>query len=455
MPKSFGFWTLSFLVVANMIGAGVFTTSGFSLRDLGTPQAVVWAWAIGGSVALAGATSYGLLVRAMPESGGEYLFLSRAAHPVFGFIAGWVSLIAGFSGAIAFAATAFEGYALPKEFRPAWLPERSVAVAIIVLAGLFHGVQVRVGALVQNVLVALKLVLLAAILTFAASHLPGGEPARGKPVDSGLSGWGLASALATSLVWISLSYSGFNAAVYVADEVRDARRVVPRALLAGTLAVTVLYVLLNAAFVFSAPPEQLAGMADVAAIAARAVGGPSFEAFVRGTIALCLLTSVFSMLMAAPRVYAKMAGDGLLPACLRFDGAAPRAATLVQAALAMGLVWASTLQGLLSYLGLTLSLSAAGSACCLFLPSVRTKPLCHPVHLAPAFYVTATLAAAAIMTCFDPRQLVGTGLTFAAGAAAYAARRRVVPRDQRLRSLLSPGAVAGPGTSASDAAKSE
>ena len=106
MTKKFGFWTLTFLVIANMIGAGVFATSGFALHDLGSPHVVILAWAVGGVIALAGAFSYGRLVRAMPESGGEYLFLSRAAHPMLGFVAGWVSLIAGFSGAIAFAATA-------------------------------------------------------------------------------------------------------------------------------------------------------------------------------------------------------------------------------------------------------------------------------------------------------------------------------------------------------------
>ena len=423
MPRSFGFWTLTFLVIANMVGAGVFTTSGFALQDLGSPHVVVLAWAVGGVIATAGAVSYGLLVKAMPESGGEYLFLSRAAHPILGFIAGWVSLIAGFSGAIAFAATAFEGYVAAERIRPTWLPAGSIAVASIILAGSFHGLRPRFGALAQNAVVFLKLGLLSAVLVFAASQLPTDNWHGFGTSEGGLTGWALVSAFAGSLVWISLSYSGFNAAVYVAGEVDGARQIVPRALVVGTVVVLALYVLLNAVFVYAAPRESIKGVEDVAAIAAHSLGGRGFETFVRWTIAACLLTSVFSMMMAAPRVYAKMADDGMLPSPLRFQGDAPRGATIVQVVFATMLVVASTLQGLLSYLGLTLSLCAACSVFCLFLPSVRTKPLLHPIHIIPTLYITCTITAAVIMVTFNPWQLLGTIVTFSVGAVAYAAVR--------------------------------
>jgi APA family basic amino acid/polyamine antiporter len=424
MIKHFGFWTLAFLVIANMIGAGVFTTSGFALADLGSPHLVVWAWFVGGLIALAGATSYGMLVQAMPESGGEYLFLSRAAHPILGFVAGWVSLIAGFSGAIAFAASAMEGYVIPDGARPPWLPPGMLAVAAIIIAGLLHGVRVQFGAYAQNIVVILKLVLLAAILLFAAFNGQYQGTSSTNPGATGLAGWPLMAAFASSLVWISLSYSGFNAAVYVADEVDDAKRVVPRALLAGTAVVVGLYVLLNAVFVYAPPAEMIVGKPDVAAIAARVVGGPALEMLVRSTIVVCLLTSVFSMLMAAPRVYTKMASDGFMPAALQFDGTAPRLAVVLQVIVAALFVLVSTIQGLLSYLGLTLSLCAVGSVCCLFLPKVRSRPLFHPLHLVPVFYIVATLTAAAIMTRSNPWQIVGTLLTFSVGAILYAFARR-------------------------------
>lgn len=428
MTKKFGFWTLTFLVIANMVGAGVFTTSGFALADLRSPHVVLLAWVVGGLIALAGAFSYGQLVRAMPDSGGEYLFLSRAVHPMLGFIAGWVSLIAGFSGAIAFSATAFEGYLLPEGVRPAWMPANLAAVAVIVLAGAFHGLRAQAGAAVQNLVVILKLVLLAAVLLFAGSTLGGGDWSGLQGAGEELKGWALVSAFATSLVWISLSYSGFNAAVYVAGEVEEARRTVPKAMLAGTAGVLLLYVLLNAVFVYAPPPESIKRMPDVAAIAAESLGGAGFELFVRWTIAACLLTSVFSMMMAAPRVYAKMADDGLMPSQLRFQGETPLAATVTQVVLAVLLVLASTLQGLLSYLGLTLSLCAAMSASCLFLPAVRTGPMVHPRNLPVAIYVVCTLVAAAIMVTLKPWQLLGAALTFLAGAVAYFLARGLGPQ---------------------------
>ncbi|WDQ17826.1 APC family permease [Rhodopirellula sp. P2] len=429
MSGKYGFWTLTFLVIANMIGAGVFTTSGYSLADLGSPERVLWAWLAGGVIAVTGAISYAMLIRVMPQSGGEYLFLSRAAHPLLGYIAGWVSLIAGFSGAIAFAATALEGYLLPEHLRPEWMPAGIVTIMAIVLAGFFHGLHPRIGAATQNIAVSVKLVLLGTILVFAAYQWFSGDLVASSPplpTSPDATPWSHWTAFAGSLVWISLSYSGFNAAVYVADEVIDAKRVVPRALVVGTLATTILYLCLNAVFVFAPPLQSIVGKPDVAAIAAASLGGNGFAHFVRWTIALCLLTSVLSMMMAAPRVYAKMADDGMLPAWMRFRGEAPFAATVVQIVVAVTLVLISDLQGLLSYLGLTLSLSAACSVCCLFLPSIRNSPQAAPKSwlLAPAFYVVATILSAGIMTSHDPKQLIATGLTFLVGGTMYALTTR-------------------------------
>lgn len=427
MGRGFGLRTLTFLVVANMIGAGVFTTSGFSLADLGSPALVIAAWMVGGVVALAGAISYGRLVGAMPESGGEYLFLSRAAHPMLGFIAGWVSMIAGFSGAIAFAATAFESYIVPVSVRPSWLPEDTVAAAVIVAGGLLHGLRVQLGARVQDAAVAIKLFLLAGFLAIALMTLPSGHWA-GAPLASGPAGaWAIIVAFAGSLVWISLSYSGFNAAVYVAEEAEDARRIVPTALWRGTVIVVVLYLLLNTVFVFGPPPESIAGIPDVAAVAAEWLAGDAVATLVRAIIALALFTSVSSMLMAAPRVYAKMADDGVLPRFFSFQNGTPRGAVLAQVVVALALVFLTTLRDLLSYLGLTLSLTAALSVACLFLPSIREHRLWHPASVVPLFYIGATVLAGTIMALGDPSQVIGTALTFGVGAVAYLARtsRRV------------------------------
>lgn len=423
--EHFGPWTLTFLVVASMIGAGVFTTSGFALADLGTPLRVMAAWLVGGVIALTGAWSYAQLTCAIPESGGEYLFLSRAVHPSVGFIAGWVSLIAGFTGAIAFAATALEIYLVPVGRRPDWLPQDALAVSVVLAAGFAHGVRPRSGALLQNLAVTLKLGLLLGFLLLAAMRWPHvqGAPLLAGPTDR----WSLAAAFCTSLVWISLSYSGFNAAVYVAGEARDPRRNLPKSLMLGTTTVLALYLLLNAVFIYGPPPQRVAGAPDLAAVAAEWLGGFRVALLARGIISLALLTSVSSMIMSAPRVYAKMADDGLLPSAFRFRGEAPRLAIAAQVVLASVFVLISSLRQLLSYLGLTLSLCAACSVACLFLPSVRARVSLGPVHrtwVPPAIYVLATLTTATIITVNDPLQLAGTILTFSFGAILYVAVRR-------------------------------
>ena len=165
-PTSIGLFTLVALVIGNMLGAGVFTTSGFALGDLGSPMFVLLAWFLGGLLALCGALSYAALARLMPVSGGEYFFLSRVVHPLAGFIAGWVSLWAGFTAAIAFAAITLEVYLLPPGADPN-LPANVLATAAILVAALAHGLQIRYGAILQNLAVILKLVLISGFILFA------------------------------------------------------------------------------------------------------------------------------------------------------------------------------------------------------------------------------------------------------------------------------------------------
>lgn len=409
--KGFGFWTLTFLVVANMIGAGVFTTSGFTLASLGNPWLVLLAWLVGGVIALCGAFSYGLLIRRMPVSGGEYVFLSQSVHPFAGFVAGWVSLLAGFSGAIAFAAVALESY-LPGSF-PAKVP----AVAVILLGAFLHGAKRWLGAGAQNTAVMLKLALLGVFLGWGTFSIDwGNQTIQSVDNDGGLLDF------AQALVWISLSYSGFNAAVYVAGEA-TAPRVVARSLVAGTALVTILYLLLNAAFVLGAPAAEISGKADVAAQAARWIGGGGFETFTRVVISLALVTSVLSMMMAGPRVYGKMAEDGLIPKVfiLREDRVWP--AILLQTGLTLLLVFAGNLQVLLAYLGLTLSLSAALAVGSLFL----TDRVRGWSALPPAFFVIATLTAAILLIFRDPWQALGTTVTLVLGTIAY----RLMPKPKR------------------------
>lgn len=333
-----------------MIGAGVFTTSGFLLNDLKSPWLVLAAWLGGGVLAMLGAASYGALARRIPESGGEYLFLARTLHPAAGYIAGWISLLVGFSAPLAAAAFALGVYAKP--WLPGWSP-KATATIVVLLFTFIHAVHVQRGAWVQNFAVVVKLALIAGFLGLAVGRLPPTTvlPAGPLPV----------AAFGASLVWVLFSYSGWNAAVYIASEIRDPERTLPRALLLGTVLVTLLYLALNAVFVFAAPSQALAGKLEVGRVAARALGGARLEEVVAALISLALLTSVSAQIMAGPRVYARMAADGCLPRWLAAKTGPPRASIAFQGILALLMLWSATYEALLTYIGFTLSLSTAAT----------------------------------------------------------------------------------------------
>ena len=434
MPHRFTLPSLAALVAASMVGAGVWTTSGFTLAALGTPGRVLAAWAVGGLIAACGAVAYGGLAARVAGSGGEYLFLARAVHPLVGFLAGWVSLTAGFTAAAAFAAEGFAEYAPVGELLRLGgifprLPDATAgdltATAVLLLAGLLHGLSARGGVFAQTAAVAVKLGLIAALLAFAAMSFVTddwagvGVPA---PADAP-AGWPLVAAFAGQLVWISLSYSGFNAAVYVAGEAKNPSVTVPRAMWLGTAVVTALYLGLNAVFVYAPDPAAVRGEPAVAAVAARTLGGVWLERAVRGVIALGLLTSVSALVQAGPRVYARMAADGLFPFPRLFGREdVPPAAVWLQVALAVACVWWTDLAGLLNYLGLTLSVTAAATVSALFVLH-RRDPV-HPARLAAAaLFAAATLGLAGLTVWDDPAKGLAAAATLAAGVALYPAVR--------------------------------
>jgi APA family basic amino acid/polyamine antiporter len=420
-----GLWSAVALVVANMIGAGVFTTAGFALADLGSRGAVMAAWVLGGVIAVLGALSYSALAVRWPHSGGEYEYLRRALHPAAGIVAGFVSMLAGFSAPIAAAAAALEeyGWNLAGARRPAF---PLLGTAAIVLAAVAHGVHVSAGARVQNAIVVAKTLLIGTFLLLGARLLFFGAAAAGPLPDVTFT----ASAFGTSLLWIYLAYSGWNAAVYIAGEVDDARAVVPRALLLGTVLVAVAYIALNAVFLWAVPAGALAGRAEVAAIAARALVGRPGEVLVTATVMLALLTSVTAMLMAGPRVYARMAQDRALPAFFAptATSGAPRRAIALQAALALLFLWVAELQDLMTYIGWTLSVSAAATVVAMMRVRLRegqARVPCFGWPLVPLGFVAAVVWFTIVSIVREPMASLAGSLTLlAGGSAAWWMQRR-------------------------------
>jgi APA family basic amino acid/polyamine antiporter len=405
-----------------MIGTGVFTTSGFAVGDFGAPAPVLLAWLVGGVLALCGALSYGALSRCLPESGGEYTLLSRTIHPAAGFLAGWVSLLAGFTAPIAAAALGLQAY-LADSFEIPGRPEWIGSVAIIA-AGSLHAARVETGLRLQNAAVLIKLLAIAVLIVLGLQHiaaLPGAMEIGWKPVPI--------TTFSTTLVWITFAYSGWNAAVYVAGEVRDPDRNLMRSLLIATSVVTVIYLLVNTVFLYSAPIEQIAGRPDVGAVAAEAIGGVPLRRALSVVVALALLTSISAMLIAGPRVVQRMAADGHLPSLLARGEDAPRAATALQITLALIVVWVSDLKDLLGYIGFVLGLSAAATVSGLMLYRRRRGTALVPVFgypIVPLVFIGMTLCISVFLVIGNPMQgLAGLG-TILLGLPVYAwtSRRR-------------------------------
>ncbi|MBK1718337.1 APC family permease [Thiocystis violacea] len=374
----FGLRTAILLVVATMIGTGVFTTTGFLLRDLGSQPAVLVAWLLGGLAAACGSLAYAELVAALPHNGGEYRLLSRIYHPALGFIAGFVSLVVGFAAPVAASAMAFGEY-LNLALGSDWIPPLASGLALVVGASVLHSLHLSTGSRIQDFFTLGKallilLFILGGFFAIDASRLVGsGEPAL---LDAVLS-----PAFAVGLIYVSYAYSGWNAAAYVAGEVRDPGRLLPLALVVGTLTVMLLYLGVNTVFLGAAPAAELAGAEErVGHVAAVHAFGELGGRILSGLIALGLVSTVGALILTGPRIYEAMGRDYRAMRLLarRFDGGGPLIAVALQSLLAMLMMLTSSFDALVSYVGFTLSVFAALTVAGVFVLRAREPDLPRP-----------------------------------------------------------------------------
>jgi len=316
-----GFWVCVALVVASMVGTGVFTSLGFQVGTLPSPFVILILWAAGGVVALCGALSYAELAAALPRSGGEYHFLGRIFHPALGLMAGVVSVFVGFSAPIALGGIAFGQYvaaAMPT------VQPLAASFAIVLALAVLHSFTLRVSGRFQVAATSFKAALIVAFLVAGFLFAPGAD-FQPRPGDSGLI---LSGSFAVSLMFVLYSYSGWNAAVYIVGEVRDPGHQLPLALCVGTLVVTVLYLLLNAMFLASAPMSEFAGKVEVGEVAASHLFGEEGGRWMSGVISIGLISSLSALTWAGPRV-AQTAGEDFR--ALRWLGARSEAGIPVRA----------------------------------------------------------------------------------------------------------------------------
>jgi len=379
------------IVVANMIGTGVFTSAGYQAHDLHDPATILLAWVVGGVFALCGAASYAELGVLMPREGGEYVYLSKAYHPAIGFLSGWVSLTAGFSASIAVSALAFATY-LSKLVpglgaASVWLTAsvdvgdhhlftftlgatQAVAIGLIIVITALHSFDAKVGGWVQAAITGVKVLLIIGFIGVAL-FFGNGDWHNLRSQHGGLDNVTTQS-FAMALMYVSVAYSGWNAAAYVAGEVVRPEKTLPRALLTGTSIVMALYVLLNLVFLYAVPVDTLAGsrepVIEVGDAAARQLFGDRAGQLVTAVIALALISAVSAMVMTGPRIFAAMAVDRALPAPLGYHSkrGVPIVAVISQGVLGVLFVLVGDLGELLRFVGFTLAIFAALTVGALF-----------------------------------------------------------------------------------------
>ena len=337
-----GFAACAALVVANMVGTGVFTSLGFQLAEIPSRPAIMLLWLLGGILSLCGALSYAELAAALPRSGGEYHFLGRIFHPAIGFMAGLVSMVVGFAAPCALAAMAFGSY-LSGVFPQT--PPLAASCAVVLVVTAFHLRTLAVSSVFQIVFTVLKI----ALVVFLSVALLGGPSSEPEPAAPWFE-YVVSSPFAVSLMYTLYAYSGWNAATYVLGEVRAPSKVVPRALASGTLLVTALYLALNYAFLRAAPAQQMAGELNVAQIAAGAVLGEAGGRVVAVVISAGLVSALSAMIWAGPRVAMVLAEDhprffGLLRR--RNTDGIPVPAVIFQSALTLLLLLTATFEQVL------------------------------------------------------------------------------------------------------------
>lgn len=397
------------IVVSNVIGSGILIVPAFVADLAPSPWAMLGVWLLGGALAFAGALGYAELATLRPRAGGEYVYLRAAYGPLAGFLTGWTSFVAGFSGAIAAGAVGIAGilgrflpfaadsapiYSLSLPFVSLKLsPQSLVALCVIATLSAVHSAGLGPGRIVQNVLAGAKVAVLAAVVTLGFSLGRGSSQNFSGGDAVALGSWALA------LIPVMFSYSGWNAAAYVTEEIRDPGRNIPRALLAGTAAVVLLYLALNLVFLYAIPigefPSQAVRIGDAAVESLFGAGAAS--AWAAASIVM-ILASISAMVLAGPRVYYAMARDGLFfkaVARVHPRSRTPVFAIAAQAAWSGLLVLTGTFEQLIEYTGFAIVLFAGTAVLAVFVLRHRRPTDARPFRtwgypVAPLFFVVVS-----------------------------------------------------------------
>jgi basic amino acid/polyamine antiporter, APA family len=410
------------LVIANMIGTGVFTSLGYQVGPIPSGFAILVLWAVGGVVALSGAFTYAEISTTLQKSGGEYHYLGKIFHPAFGFVSGWMSLLVGFAGAISAVAIAIGEYSSTL----LGIPNKIVAITAIILVSFVHWFGVKTGGMVQNFLTSMKLLL---ILFFCIAPFFVSDE-----IKSGISFWPqagdnsliLSASFAVSLVFVVYAYTGWNAAAYIAGNLENPTKNLPRSLIIGTLIVTIVYLSLNAMFLYAATFSELSGKNDIGNVVAFKLFGEKIGLAFSSLFSIALLSTLSAMTIAGPRVLEAMGDD--YPKLKTFASKnkydMPYLAILAQAAWSIFLVMVSSFKEIIQYISISLSLFSMATVLGIFILRKKypreQRPFQVPFYpLPPIIFTVCTCWMIYYVTKNDPWIILYSLATMVPGLIIY------------------------------------
>jgi APA family basic amino acid/polyamine antiporter len=380
MDLKFQHQTVTAVVIANMIGTGVFTSLGFQLLDIQSGFAILLLWAIGGLIAVCGSMTYAELGSALPRSGGEYNFLTEIYHPSAGFISGWISATIGFSAPTALAAITFSTYLLTifPEINNDWL-RKIIACSLIVILAFIHSSNRKSSGGLQMIFTVMKVGVIILFCFGAILFAKNIQPVSFSPNSNDISTI-FSGSFAVSLIYVSYAYTGWNAATYLSSEIERPQKYLPLILISGTTIVTVLYILLNFVFLSVAPIEDMQGKIEIGFIAAQSAFGGSVANFTGLILSLLLISTVSAMTIAGPRVLQVIGEDFKVLNILsikREDGI-PSTAIYIQSLIAIIFILSSSFESILVFAGFTLALNSFVTVIAVFVLRSKQPNLPRP-----------------------------------------------------------------------------
>ncbi len=419
------------IVIANMIGTGVFTSLGFQLVEIQSAPVLLALWAVGGLAALCGALSYAELGAALPRSGGEYNFLTEIYHPIAGFISGWVSATVGFAAPTALAAMTFGSYlsAVFPQLSAIWL-----ATGLIVVLAVAHSRSHRSSGQTQTLFTILKIILIIGFAVLALTLNDSRQDTRFAPA-AGDSALLLSGAFAVSLIYVNYAYSGWNAATYISGELEKPQRSLPVVLVASTSLVCLSYLLLNYVFLAVAPMDAMVGKVEVGFVAASYAFGEAGGTIMGVLLGLLLVSTVSAMILAGPRVLHRIGEDFALFRLLgrtNNDGI-PSSAVIVQASIALAFLWSASFDRILVFSGATMALNTFFTVLGVFILRWRKPDLERPFRtwlypLPPIVFLLITGWTLLYVVLQRPIEAMITLFIVASGAAFYFVSKRLGAR---------------------------